>query len=336
MLIILAYLHTIKVVEVILVVTNLKPTTLRARRAKCIFEMIGASNVPVACGSEGTDRDETMHDFEFKGLPEPQGAIIDDGEATVVGKLEDLEKNQDRCNIIVGSSLRDLSGLIQGHGSLLENSVSAFYLQGNWQEDAGRHETLVPDMKTVNNTYDPDATIHVHDWLRRGNISTYTATAHSATKAALSSQVFRKAAEKGNLVAQYIYSTYLQQERKFYNDSLLPETRYMKHQDVSWYAERHASWRETHGDLLPQTFEEIEPFMGMILYDVINGLICPLQQYDFNRQIYYPHQQKILIEGRTVGPLYHWEGSLCHLRRQFRMLIQGCSLVLSKAYFIEL
>jgi hypothetical protein len=66
------------------------------------------------------------------------------------------------------------------------------------------------------------------------------------------------------------------------------------------YANRHPRWREARGGALPETFEDIQPFVGMTLYDVVAGLICPLQEYNFAKQIYQPHQQKTLIGGNKV------------------------------------
>jgi hypothetical protein len=74
----------------------------------------------------------------------------------------------------------------------------------------------------------------------------------------------------------------------------------MEHMDIGWYANRHLCWRKARGDVLPKTFEEIEPFLGMVLYNIVAGLICPLQERNFVDLIYQPHQQNILIDGKKV------------------------------------
>ncbi|KAF2183890.1 hypothetical protein K469DRAFT_689639 [Zopfia rhizophila CBS 207.26] len=299
LLVVLAYLHKIKVVEVLLVVTNVKPTESRAKAAKFIFEKMGAPDVPVARGSDGTDEDVNLHHYEFEGVSEPQGTILN-GESAIVEKLEALKKNEERCNMIVVTSLRDLSELIKRHESLVETTVSSFFFQGAWEADHEHVKTLVPDMAAVNNSYDRDATTHVYEWLRRGNISTYTATRFSAVKATISSQVFREAAERGHPAARYVYHAFGEQERKYYDDAANPERRFRPHIDKGWYANQHPRWREARGDALPETFEDIQPFVGMTLYDVVAGLLCPLQEYNFVKHIYQPHEQKILIGGKKV------------------------------------
>lgn len=272
LLVVLAYLHRIKVVEVLLVVTNVKPTESRARTAKFIFEKMGAPSVPVARGSNGTDKDVNLHHYEFEGVGEPQGTILN-GESTIVEKLEALKKNEERCNMIVVTSLRDLSELIKRHEPLIQGTISSFFFQGAWEANHEHVKTLVPDMAAVNNGYDRDATTHVCDWLRQGNTSTYTATRFSAVKATISSQVFREAADRGHPVARYVYRTFREQERKYYDDAADPNRRFRPYIDKGWYANRHPRWREARRDALPETFEDIQPFVGMTLYDVVAGLI---------------------------------------------------------------
>jgi hypothetical protein len=329
LLIILAYLHKIKVVEILLVVANVDPTDSRAKEAKSIVEKMGVPDVPVACGTNGTDELIKLHnhelleheckehecrghvrnehefskyklEHEFKGFGEPHGTILLDGETAIVERLEALEKEKEHCSMIVIASLRDLEGLIKKHGSLVQNTVSSFFFQGGWEADQEHIKTLVPDMKAVNNKYDRDATTYVYNWIREGNIPTYTATRSSAIEASISSDTFREAADIGNPVARYIYDAFVSQERKFFDDSADPNKRFMEHMDIGWYANRHPRWRKARGDALPKTFEEIEPFLGMVLYDVVAGLICPLQERNFVDQIYQPHQQKILIDRKKV------------------------------------
>jgi hypothetical protein len=219
--------------------------------------------------------DVNLHYYEFEGVGEPQGTILN-GESAVVEKLEALKKNEEQCNMIVVTSLRDLLELIKRHESLVETTVSSFFFQGAWEADHEHVKTLVPDMAAVNNSYDRDATTHVYEWLRRGSISTYTATRFSAVKATISSQVFREAADRGHPAVQYVYHAFGEQERKFYNDAADPERRFRPHMDKGWYANRHPRWREARGDALPEIFEDIQPFVGMTLYDVVAGLICLL------------------------------------------------------------
>jgi hypothetical protein len=304
LLIILAYLHKTGVAEVLLVVTNVKPSKSRAKRAKFIFEEIGAPGVPVAYGTDGTDEDLVLHHYEFEGLGEPEGTILD-GNVAVVNTLKALESKGEYCSMIVIASLRDLSKLIEEHESLVKNTVSSIFFQGAWEVDQELMtvNTLVPDMTVVNNEYDCEATTNVYNWLRQSTISTYTATRHSAFMAPISSHVFQEAADRGNLVASYIYNAFGEQERKFYNQAAEedPEKRFRPHLNKKWYASRCRRWCEAYEDKLPETFEEIQPYIDMTLYDVVAGLICPLREYNFIEKIYQPYQQSISIGDERVN-----------------------------------
>jgi hypothetical protein len=298
----LAYLHKLRVANVLLAVANVKPTQSRAKTAKFIFEQIGA-DIPVACGTDGTSKDIKIKGYEFDGIGEPEGAILD-GSTTVLHTLQALEQRNEKCNIIVIASLRDLSDLIKQHESLVKNTVSSIFFQGASEVDKETQavKTLVPDMTSMNNTYDPEATTYVHDWLREHTIQTFTSTRFSAFKAPISAGIFRDAAKDGSLVGKYIYHAFGEQEREFYNSAAQedPAKRFMPRCDKKWYSMR-TSWPETHGENeLPETFEDIQPYTRMTLYDVVAGLLCPLLNYDFFEQIYQPHRQSIAAEGQIV------------------------------------
>jgi hypothetical protein len=161
-------------------------------------------------------------------------------------------------------------------------------------------KALVPDMKAKNNSYDCDATTHVYEWLRQSTLSTYTSTRFSAVKVEVDSEVIREAAEKGHPAAQYLYHCFQGQERKYHDDSVDPARRHMEHQDLPWYCGRQPKWLKKYGDKLPKNFEEIQPYVGLTLYDVVAGLLCPLQEYDFVGQIYHPHHQDVLVGEQHV------------------------------------
>lgn len=300
LLIILAYLHKIGVIEILLVVANVKPSMRRAKAAKFIVEEMGASEVPIAYGTDGTDENITLHPYELKRIGEPKGAILN-GDIATVETLRALENRGQHCSLIAVSSLRDLSKLIKEHESLVKNSVSSVFSQGAWE--VGREvRTLIPDMTVVNNSYDCEATIHAYVWLRQNTIPTYTATRHAAFMAPVSAHVFQEATNNGNSVASYICYAFGEQERTFYDQANGdPEKRFKPHMGPEWFANRCRRWREAHGDKIPKSFEEIEPYLDMTLYDVVAGLICSLLQYGFVEKIYQPHQQSILIGENKVN-----------------------------------
>jgi len=316
LLVILAYLHKIRIAKVLLVVANAKPSRRRAEAAKFIFEKMDLPNVLVAYGSDGTESEDKIEEYEFGGVDPPNGDVVK-GRVALVDTLSALKERKEKCSIIVISSFRDLSNLIQENELLVKDTVSSIFIQGANEVDKQTQtiRTLVPDLTAMNNQYDPEATIYVHDWLRNGSISTYTCTRHSALKASISSEVFRDAANVGHPVARYIYAAFEAQEKVFFRNSAQedPSKRFRPHLDKKWYTAK-TSWSEKNGDVLPDSFEDVQPFLCMTLYDVVAGLICPLQHYDILKQVYQPHLQSIKVEGRVIN---HWiiGRSVDHVRK---------------------
>ena len=303
LLVILAYLHKTEVAKVLLVVANVKPSESRAKAAKVIFENGGAPDVPVAYGTEGTDEELDLHDHELKDIEEPIGEILD-AKIALVDVLKNLKGRGEKCDMIVVSSHRDLSKLIKDHETLVKDTVSSVFFQGAWETNhkSRQVKTLIPDMSVINYDYDSDATKDVHKWLREGTIPTYTATRHSAFNAPISSRVFREAGDSGNSVARRIYHAFGEQERKYYNQAAEkdPTKRFRPHLDKRWYTNR-TDWPKYHGDTLPDSFEDVQPYIRMTLYDVVAGLISPLLEYTFLEQFYQPHRQKILVGRKKVS-----------------------------------
>jgi hypothetical protein len=54
-------------------------------------------------------------------------------------------------------------------------------------------------------------------------------------------------------------------------------------------------WREANGNALPESFEELLPYLDMLLYDLIAGLINPLRNYDFFPKLFQLHQQTLRV-----------------------------------------
>jgi hypothetical protein len=189
------YLHKKKVIEVLLVVVNLEPRKRRMIKAESIFKNMGAPEIPVACGTAGTGMKRSFNCYEH-GMEELDGTVMNGRTATVEVLMGLLKLNQ-RCNILVISSLRDLDDLTSEHGDLVRETFSSFFFQGKWETSSVTQQlrTLFPDDMAQNYSYDFEAATRVHQWLRNENIPTYTATRHSAIRAAINPHIVREAAE---------------------------------------------------------------------------------------------------------------------------------------------
>jgi hypothetical protein len=294
-----ATLHEWGVIDLKLVVTNREDNKQRAKIAKFTLKKLGASNIPVAYGTDGAGKDRPFHSDE----PDD---TIPEGETAVIEVLTGLKEQGEHCNMVVVSSFRDLSLLIKRHPDLIKATVSSFSFQGGWMRDPdSKHfKTLVPDMEITNNGWDLESAPHVHEWAREQGIPTCTATREAARKATVHPCYVEQHAEK-HRVARDMYDEWHQKGKQFYDDAKQedPKKRFHKDRNLEWFIKGVPRWLEEKGDELPQTWTELLPYLDMVLYDLIAGLIFPLRNYDFFHKLFQPHHQKLRVGDVDV---YHY------------------------------
>jgi hypothetical protein len=285
-------LHKWGVIDLKLVVTNRELDKQRAKIAKSTLKNLGASNIIVAYGTDGAGRDQPFHSHE------PDDTILK-GETAVFEVLTSLKEKGEHCNIVVVSSHHDLYLLIKKHPDLVRDTVSSISFQGAWREDTDSQQlrTLDPDMEITNNRWYPVATSGVHEWLRTETITTFTATRESARKATVHPSCMKQRAAEGNQVAQEMHDEWLQKGELYYDGAKQedPKKRFEKEKDLRWLMKGVPRWREANGNALPESFEELLPYLDMLLYDLIAGLINPLRHYDFFPKLFQLHQQTLRV-----------------------------------------
>jgi hypothetical protein len=85
-----------------------------------------------------------------------------------------------------------------------------------------------------------------------------------------------------------------------YNDAKEtdPAKRFRPHMDLRCYCARHLRWFEARANALPKTFEEIEQYLNMTLYDVIAGLFHSLRNLSLFNHIFQLCQHTVRV-GRS-------------------------------------
>jgi inosine-uridine nucleoside N-ribohydrolase len=286
-------LHKWGVIDLKLVVTNRELDKQRAKIAKSTLKKLNASNILVAYGTEGAGKDKPFHSAE----PDD---TIPQGESAVIEVLTGLKEKEERCNILVVSSHLDLSLLIDKHPDLIRQTVSSISMQGAWRgnPNSPQPRTLDPDMEATNNSWDPKATSSNHEWFKGETITTFTATRASARKATVHPGHIKQHATEGNQVARELYNDWRQKGEQYFNDAQQedPKRRFKEDKDLKWLIQGVPRWREANGDTLPESYKELLPYLDMVLYDLIAGLINPLRKYDFFSQLFQPHQQTLRVE----------------------------------------
>jgi hypothetical protein len=71
--------------------------------------------------------------------------------------------------------------------------------------------------------------------------------------------------------------------------------RFKEDRDLVWLVKGVPRWCEDKGDALPKSFPELLPYLDMVLFDLIAGLINPLRNYDFFPKLFQLHQQTIRV-----------------------------------------
>jgi hypothetical protein len=319
-----------------LIVSNRECKQRRAKSVKNILRDVGASRIPVACGTfdlEGVAPE--LKDFYKVHTDEPDNTILN-GEMATVKALEDLKRKGRRCRIVVISSLRDLSLLIKNHEKLVRETVSAVFLQAHWYKvpDNQQLKPLIPDKKITNYNWDIDSAVHVLDWFRQGNIPTFTATRDAAIKAAVPSRTLKDAVAKEHPVAEFIYRRWIDFEKKCFAQASEkdPEKRFHPLKDLRWYVGRHLRWAKAKGTIiLPKSFDDIEEYLDLVLYDAVAVLACMLKDSACFDKLFQPHQQVLRVEGKDV-PHYIIGRSLEEPDVNFELLSELMSQLIQEAF----
>jgi hypothetical protein len=98
-------------------------------------------------------------------------------------------------------------------------------------------------------------------------------------------------------MARELHNDWRQKGELFYNVAKQddPKKRFEEEKDLQWLIKGVPRWREANGDVLPESFEELLPYLDMVLYDLIAGLINPLRNYGFFPELFQLHRQTLRV-----------------------------------------
>jgi hypothetical protein len=298
-------LDKLGVSNLLLIVSNRDYKQRGAKSIKNILKDMGASKIPVACGTNDLKMAELKLEHYYKVDTDEPDKNIPNGEMATVRALEGLKKKGRRCRIVVISSFRDLSLLLKNHEKLVRETVSAVYFQAHWYKDPDNQQLkpLIPDKNITNYNWDIDSAVHVLEWFRQENIPTFTATRDAAIKAAVPSRTLKDAVAKGHPVAEFIYRRWIDFEKKCFAQASEkdPKKRFHPLKDLRWYVGRHLRWAKAKGTIvLPKSFDEIEEYLDLVLYDAVAVLACMLKDSACFNKLFQPHQQTLRAKGKDV------------------------------------
>jgi inosine-uridine nucleoside N-ribohydrolase len=133
----------------------------RARLARRMLDHVGANDVPVGVGSDGTEVAAQPHEYKLQGCLEvPDNTLRDGGELL----LDALSRAPDQTvSVVLISSLRDFADVCARAPALVRRKVCVVAVQGGLVPNTTAPAGWVPDT-SVNNEFDREAAAAVYDF----------------------------------------------------------------------------------------------------------------------------------------------------------------------------
>ncbi|KAJ1636927.1 hypothetical protein T492DRAFT_860811 [Pavlovales sp. CCMP2436] len=123
----------------------------RAQLARCVLDHLGALNVPVGIGSEGTSYSAQPHEYNLEDFSTVKQSRLLDGRALMLKVLQRARPKSLRVVLI--SSLRDFADAVASHPSLVLDRVHTVAVQRGLERDPSRPSGWRADT-SVNNLFD--------------------------------------------------------------------------------------------------------------------------------------------------------------------------------------
>ncbi|KAJ1618479.1 hypothetical protein T492DRAFT_453841 [Pavlovales sp. CCMP2436] len=165
----------------------------RAQLARCVLDHLGAVNVPVGIGSEGTPCSAQPHEYGIAGYAAVEPSRLLDGRTLMLKVLQRARPKSLRVVLI--SSLRDFADAVASHPSLVLEKVHMVAVQGGLEPDPTRPSGWRADT-SVNNLFELAAADAVYAFCFAHSIRLTVVSRHAVPL--LPMQLARSFAERTN------------------------------------------------------------------------------------------------------------------------------------------
>ncbi|KAJ1636960.1 hypothetical protein T492DRAFT_956313 [Pavlovales sp. CCMP2436] len=165
----------------------------RAQLARCVLDHLGAVNVPVGIGSEGTPCSARPHEYNLEDFSAVKQSRLLDGRTLMLKVLQRARPKSLRVVLI--SSLRDFADAVASHPSLVLDRVHTVAVQGGLERDPSRPSGWRADT-SVNNLFDLAAADAVYAFCFAHSIRLTVVSRHAVPL--LPMQLARSFAERTN------------------------------------------------------------------------------------------------------------------------------------------
>ena len=210
MLLVLSSLVKQQLVEVLAVVCNLMPSTLRARLARGTLKAVGLPLVPVGFGTAGVSLPVQVEE-DLKAIPHLSAEHeVVDGSKLLVSTLEQAGDLQ--VTLLLVSALTDAAALLHKHEELVRAKVSSVVIMGGVVQHGDTVALdadgfMIPD-SAVNNHYDVMSSRFLYRKLQEIGIPMTVLTRFATYACKVPRSLYQKLALTGHPVGTHLGRSY--------------------------------------------------------------------------------------------------------------------------------
>jgi hypothetical protein len=278
----LGYFHSVRWITLKGIIVTLDPVDKRARMALGMLQnCMKIKDVPVACGTKGTDVLREAEGWTKEALTAdflaPRGTEFPNYLELSKTVFEQAIRNGETIRLLSIAGLRDTWTIVQQNPALFKAVVSEVHIQGGVNLDPNHSDTLLPRDDARNNKDDMNAAYNFYNFILQEQIYSVVYEKEAAFMSGFKKDFFdpRQASTQMRPVAEYIYKIHDRQKTVFYEDAIKePGQRHREICDRKWFimcctADLPARLRDTQCKA-----SEIIPYTTVTPYDPIAALGC--------------------------------------------------------------
>jgi len=174
--------------------------------------------------------------------------------------------------IVNTTALTDLNEFAQNLNEESAKLIKSIHIQGGSVYNSGLGK-VEPDPSAVNIGFDLDSARAFYERSTDLELNLHVYTKFAAYASPLQASVLNEIKAVSVPASIYLSNVFSSQEVDFYTTSCNadPPLRYKPHMDQQWYLKSKSSWYDYHGRL-PVSFEELQPYLKVILYDILPAI----------------------------------------------------------------
>lgn len=210
MLLVLSRLVKLQLVELLAVVCNLMPSTLRARLARGTLKSVGLHRVPVGVGTAVVSL-PVQSEEELAGIAHLSSEMeVVDGASLLVSSLE--QSADGSVTLLLVSALTDAAALLHKHEALVKRKVSSVVIMGGVVQHADdvaldADGYMTPD-SAVNNHYDVMASRFLYRKLQEIGIPMTILTRYATYACKVPKALYETLSQTGHPVGKHLGRSY--------------------------------------------------------------------------------------------------------------------------------